>query len=229
MIRSNNNSLLLLSALLDRPLQQISYPPDKDYSLDSCRGSVVAGSMTFIVPTTLMIASTFWAFKTRNLPERYSEIKSIGATMYITVFVGGCAIALALLLKDQVSHIGDYIIGFAYQFIAFITLVGQYAMKVKSLYNDPPDVGSDEDRNRAASASQVTTIRTTSPPTQVSEKRNCDTKDENKGRVTRSIASLTLEEELDRYEVSIRKNTILSNKYSSSPKLKRFSIDLQLE
>lgn len=180
----------------DKPSTVTLYPRHEEYATLQCFTSIPAGVLNFLFPLSLMILATFWAFKTRNLPESYSEIKSIGATMYITLFALSTALAVTAFLDEKYLHVDTYIICFGGQFIAIVTLIGQYAMKVKTLYysNSTPEEEEPTPLPRRGAISLST---------------------------QKSQNALSLEEELDKFAASVRKSTVISNK--SQRRVKRFS------
>ena len=151
--------------LTDSPAIITVYPVNQDYGMIKCQQTGQGVILNIIYPASLMIASTFWAFKTRHLPESFSEIKSIGVTMYITLFTGTCALALTFLFagigKEEFVFSEIYVLCFTYQCIVVVTLIGQYAMKVKIIYSNP-DFDAETD---VTDFSQVTinNYRMTSP------------------------------------------------------------------
>ena len=122
--------------LTDKPVIITNYPPQQDIAVRQCniRGTGAFLNLTF--PIALMVASTFWAFKTRHLPETFSEIKSIGVTMYITMFLATLAFIFIFILNgiNQSVFTEIYVVCFTLQAIVFVNLIGQFAMKIKSLY-----------------------------------------------------------------------------------------------
>ena len=125
--------------LTDKPVITTSYPPQQDMIIKQCNKSGTGTFLNLIFPIALMVASTYWAFKTRNLPETFSEIKSIGVTMYITLFLATFAFTFIFILDgiSQRPFIEMYVICFTLQAIVLVNLIGQYAMKIKSLYDKP--------------------------------------------------------------------------------------------
>ena len=85
--------------------------------------------------------------------------------MYITLFTGTCALALTFLFagigKEEFVFSEIYVLCFTYQCIVVVTLIGQYAMKVKIIYSNP-DFDAETD---VTDFSQVTinNYRMTSP------------------------------------------------------------------
>ena len=135
--------------LTDKPVIITSYPPQQDITVRQCNVSGTGTFLNLTFPIALMVASTFWAFKTRNLPETFSEIKSIGATMYITLFLATLAFIFIFIL-DGISDsvfIEIYVVCFTLQAIVFVNLIGQYAMKIKSLYNKQNNMEQVQERN----------------------------------------------------------------------------------
>ena len=193
--------------MTDLPMTLISYPKGEIYAIEQCHVTEVPGALNILFPVTLMIASTFWAFKTRNLPEEFSEIKSIGATMYITLFSGTCALALIAILKQTAINIDYYIICFTYQLVAVVTLIGQYAMKVKILYWD---VVVDETIPKADCPMTGFAAVIKNPS------------------LSPRLSATNLPEDLRALNLQSRRGTgssVASSKRLASPKLKRFSID----
>ena len=90
-------------------------------------------TLNTLFPAVLMISSAIYAFKTRHLPETYSEVKSIGISMYLTLFIVTICLALTMLL-DMKGFTGTYILCFTFQASAIVALIGQYAMKIIILY-----------------------------------------------------------------------------------------------
>ena len=122
--------------LTDKPVIITTYPSDQDYVLRQCYISGPGAALNLIFPIALMVACTFWAFKTRDLPEIFSEIKSIGVTMYITLFLATVACALIFILNGASARpfLDIYVVCFTFQAIVLVNLVGQYAMKIKTVH-----------------------------------------------------------------------------------------------
>ncbi|XP_065676006.1 metabotropic glutamate receptor 3-like isoform X1 [Hydra vulgaris] len=97
-----------------------------------CNSSSRNMTLNAVFPCVLMLSCAYWAFKTRNLPETYNEIKSIAITMYITVFLSTAGLAVAYVLDSQPKQL--YTLCFTYQAISIVTLYGLYAMKIIKMY-----------------------------------------------------------------------------------------------
>ena len=104
-----------------------------NYVEHHCNSSSRNMALNAIFPFVLMLSCAYWAFKTRNLPETYSEIKSIGITMYVTVFLAAAGLAVAYILGSHTKK-QLYTLCFTFQGIAVVTLYGLYAMKIITMY-----------------------------------------------------------------------------------------------
>lgn len=199
--------------LTDRPMVYSQYPIDEDYVITSCTFTITSGALNIIFPAALMVASTFWAFKTRNLPETFSEIKSIGVTMYVTLFFSTCALALTVIIGSVFLFVQTYVLCFTFQVIVAVTLIGQYAKKVKLIY-----LADNFDPNPSReNQTEISTIRNnfTSPSNSPNLNGRATHKEQYKTQSSLFVA-----------DKSFMKNSFTSMRTPGSPRVKRFSIDL---
>jgi len=151
--------------LTDKPVVITKYPIDRNFILQQCYISGPGAALNLVFPIALMVACTFWAFKTRNLPEIFSEIKSIGVTMYITLFLATSAFALIFILSGVSAKpfLDIYVVCFTFQAIVLVNLIGQYAMKIKTLYQKSNELDLYQDNQTVTSV--VMSNRFISPKT----------------------------------------------------------------
>lgn len=126
--------------LTEKPAVAVLYPTNSsdhtnNHVIRRCSTSGIGSVLNLVFPAGLMVATTYWAFKTRKLPEVFSQSKSIGVTMYITLFLSIGALALVSILEGlNLKFAGTYVMCFVFQAITFVTLFGQYAMRIRKLY-----------------------------------------------------------------------------------------------
>ncbi|XP_065663764.1 metabotropic glutamate receptor 8 isoform X1 [Hydra vulgaris] len=101
--------------------------------VQSCKITRESMTLNSLFPAVLIISCAVYAFKTRHLPETYSEIKSIGISMYFTLFIITICLVLIMLLGVK-EFAGTYILCFTFQASAIVALIGQYAMKIIILF-----------------------------------------------------------------------------------------------
>uniref|UniRef100_A0A7M5UNH3 G-protein coupled receptors family 3 profile domain-containing protein n=2 Tax=Clytia hemisphaerica TaxID=252671 RepID=A0A7M5UNH3_9CNID len=197
--------------LTDQPIIETVYPADRDYVIKQCNISGTGAALNLIFPIALMVACTFWAFKTRNLPETFSEIKSIGVTMYITLFLATAAFSIIFILDGTIERpfIQIYVVSFTFQAIVFVNLIGQYAMKMKTLFSKP-DNRADTKEQTNTEVSIVMTNRFISSPS-ISPKTN---------NGLRHMSTVS--------ETSFRNDPYYANLTTVQQGVKRLSIDYQL-
>ena len=146
--------------LTDQPPVTRSFPPQNNMALEQCNISSMGALLNLTFPIALMMASTYWAFKTRNLPETFSEIKSIGATMYVTLFLATIAFTFVFIMEEvtETPFLETYVVCFTFQAIVCVNLIGQYATKINILH-----IKKDEIHNTNTEISVVMSNRFHSP------------------------------------------------------------------
>ena len=102
-----------------------------------CKVESVSIVFNLIPCLILMIACTFYGFKTRNFPSNFNEAYSISLTMYITCFLWGIFIPMLFLLETNSAQVFNYVFLIAcfMIFIGFVTQFGLFAAKIIKVCN----------------------------------------------------------------------------------------------
>ncbi len=108
-----------------------AYPNHREYTLRYCKISNETVFMNLSFSTALMIATTWFAFKTRNFPKNYNEAKYIGFTMYATCLVLAVFLPVFYLVDDKDGKSRIIIMCCICWLIATINLLGLFGPKVR--------------------------------------------------------------------------------------------------
>ena len=118
---------------------QTAYPNHRQFIVRYCKieGETMILNLSF--SSMLMIATTWFAFKTRNFPKNYNEAKYIGLTMYATCLVLAVFLAVFYFVKDAKGRYRTLILCFVCFINATINLVGLFGPKVWILLSKDRD------------------------------------------------------------------------------------------
>lgn len=108
-----------------------AYPKHREYTIRYCKLSNETVFMNLSFSTALMIATTWFAFKTRNFPKNYNEAKYIGFTMYTTCLVLAMFLPVFYLIVDKDGKSRITIMCCICGLIATINLFGLFGPKIK--------------------------------------------------------------------------------------------------
>ena len=117
----------------DPPKITKRYPSHRGYVIKQCALNTFTLAINISYSSVLMVASTWYAFKTRNFPKNYNETKIIGFTMYMTCLVLSVALPAFFFIIDTEGNKRVFIMCFVCEAIATINLIGLFGPKVVKL------------------------------------------------------------------------------------------------
>eukprot|EP00794_Sanderia_malayensis_P000546 gene546-1202_t len=112
-----------------------AYPSHRQYVLQFCELSNETVFMNLSFSTALMIATTWFAFKTRNFPKNYNEAKYIGFTMYTTCLALAVFLPIFHFVDNKEGRDRMIIMCCLCEIVATINLTGLFGHKVKFILN----------------------------------------------------------------------------------------------
>lgn len=121
-------ALELFSTMQDPPKVAVGYPPNSNPILQ-CIHSRFRPLISYIFNAALVAFSTFYAFKTRHLPENFNETKCILGAMYVTCISWAILIPLAFALESP-NLMSNFLLCCAVLLSAFAALGGLLLPKV---------------------------------------------------------------------------------------------------
>ena len=107
------------------------YPIDEDYVMLFCNTDASIMNVNLCVCLVLMLACTWFAFKTRNFPKNFNESKSTMLTMYASCFVWGVFLPIFILSNNEDNYTRTYTIVLFCDIIAYVTLAGLFGPKIR--------------------------------------------------------------------------------------------------
>ena len=107
------------------------YSTDKDYIMLYCNTNASIMNVNLCVCLVLMLACTWFAFKTRNFPKNFNESKSTMLTMYASCFVWGVFLPIFILSNNKENYTRTYTIVIFCDIIAYVTLTGLFGPKIR--------------------------------------------------------------------------------------------------
>ncbi|XP_065061828.1 metabotropic glutamate receptor 4-like isoform X2 [Rhopilema esculentum] len=141
----------------DPPKVSRHYPDDKDYVMIYCNTDATILNVNLCVCLILMLACTFFAFKTRNFPKNFNESKSTMLTMYASCFVWGVFLPIFILSDNKSNYTRTYTIVLFCDIIAYVTLTGLFAPKVRMILC--PRSVVDESSGGVPSRAEIRTLK----------------------------------------------------------------------
>ena len=115
----------------DPPKVYRHYPTNKDYAMLYCNTDASIMNVNLCVCLVLMLACTWFAFKTRNFPKNFNESKSTMLTMYASCFVWGVFLPIFILSSNKDNYTRTYTIVLFCDIIAYVTLAGLFGPKMR--------------------------------------------------------------------------------------------------
>ena len=126
--------LIGLVSILGRDSQiKTAYPTHREYIIRYCELSEQAMLVNLSFSSALMIATTWFAVKTRNFPKNYNEAKYIGFTMYLTCLVLAVILTIFFFVREDDVKTRTILLCCVCWTNATLNLVGLFGNKVKML------------------------------------------------------------------------------------------------
>ncbi|XP_065057393.1 metabotropic glutamate receptor 3-like [Rhopilema esculentum] len=126
--------LIGLVSILGRDSQiNTAYPSHREFVVQYCELNAQTMIVNLSFSSALMIATTWFAFKTRNFPKNYNEAKYIGLTMYVTCLVLAVVLPLFLFINDEEGKSRTLTLCSLCLITASVNLLGLFGNKVKLL------------------------------------------------------------------------------------------------
>ena len=110
------------------------YPESQDFVMLYCKTDAYIMELNLCVCLVLMLACTWFAFKTRNFPKNFNETKSTMLTMYASCLVWGIFLPIFVLSGNKDEFSRTYTIVLFCDIIAYVTLIGLFAPKIRILF-----------------------------------------------------------------------------------------------
>ena len=107
------------------------YPTGENYMMLYCNTDAYIMSVNLCVCLVLMLACTWFAFKTRNFPKNFNESKSTMSTMYASCFAWGVFLPIFILSENKDNYARTYTIVMFCDVIAYVTLTGLFGPKLR--------------------------------------------------------------------------------------------------
>lgn len=131
----------------DPPRVERIFPKTNDKYKLFCRSDPYTVVLNLLICLALMIACTYYAFRTRHFPKNYNETKSIMYTLYFSCFAWGIFFPTYLLSNDVESFLRTYTIALFCNITGFVSLIGFFGPKIhlllrKSAIVDSPASGT---------------------------------------------------------------------------------------
>ena len=131
----------------DHPTVEINFPKTNDKYRLFCSSDPYTMVLNLLICLAIMIACTYYAFRTRHFPKNYNETKSIMYTLYFSCFAWGVFFPTYLLSSNVESFMRTYTIAVFCNTIGFVSLIGFFGPKIhllfrKSTVTDSPTVGT---------------------------------------------------------------------------------------
>ena len=117
----------------DPPTVQRAFPQPRDKYTLFCKSDPYTMVLNLLICLAIMLACTYYAFRTRYFPKNYNESKSIMYTLYFSCFAWGIFLPTYLLSDDQESFFRTYTIAVFCNVIGFISLLGFFGPKAHLL------------------------------------------------------------------------------------------------
>ncbi len=117
----------------DPPRVDLKYSSNREYVNLFCKLDPYTMALNLFTCLVLMLACTWYAFKTRHFPKNYNETKSIMFTLYFSCFAWGVFMPTYLLSHDQSPFFRTYTLAVFCGLIAAVSLVGFFFPKVRLL------------------------------------------------------------------------------------------------
>eukprot|EP00794_Sanderia_malayensis_P004606 gene4606-5212_t len=118
----------------DPPTVYRHYPPNQDFVMLYCKTDAYIMELNLCVCLVLMLACTWFAFKTRNFPKNFNETKSTMLTMYASCLVWGIFLPIFILSDNRNEYSRSYTIVIFCDVIAYVTLIGLFAPRIRLLF-----------------------------------------------------------------------------------------------
>ena len=118
---------------------QTAYPSHRQFIVRYCKIKGETMMLNLLFSSMLMIATTWFAFKTRNFPKNYNEAKYIGLTMYATCLVLALFLPIFFFVNDAEGRYRTLILCCVCFINAAINLVGLFGTKVWILLSKDKD------------------------------------------------------------------------------------------
>ncbi len=110
------------------------YPSSRNHVMLYCKTDTYIMELNLGVCLVLMLACTWFAFKTRNFPKNFNESKSTMLTMYASCLAWGIFLPIFTLSKNTDEYARTYTIALFCEVIAYVTLIGLFAPKIHLLF-----------------------------------------------------------------------------------------------
>ena len=123
----------LVSILGRNPKIKIASPGHREFLIKYCELSEQSMLVNLSFSSALMIATTWFAVKTRNFPRNYNEAKFIGFTMYTTCLVLAVILTIFLFVPEDDVKSRTLLLSSVCWVNASLNLVGLFGNKVKML------------------------------------------------------------------------------------------------
>eukprot|EP00794_Sanderia_malayensis_P004605 gene4605-5211_t len=118
----------------DQPRVETRYASDRQYAEHYCKLDPITMVLNLLICLIMMLACTWYAFKTRHFPKNYNESKSIMFTLYFSCFIWGISVPTFILSNAQDSFFRAYTLAIFSELIAFVSLVGFFFPKIRLLF-----------------------------------------------------------------------------------------------
>ena len=126
--------LIGLVSILGRiPEIKTAYPEHREFIVKYCELSDQSLLVNLSFSSALMIATTWFAVKTRNFPKNYNEAKYIGFTMYTTCLLLAIILTIFFFIREDDVKTRTLLLCSVCWINATLNLVGLFGNKVKML------------------------------------------------------------------------------------------------
>ena len=122
----------------DSPRVKYVYPKTRDNYQEFCFNDPYTMVLNLVICLLMMLACTWYAFRTRHFPKNYNETKSIMFTLYFSCFAWGVFLPTYLKSSDIDSFFRTYTIAMFCDIIGFISLIGFFMPKIRLLVGKAP-------------------------------------------------------------------------------------------
>lgn len=126
--------LIIILIVYDTPEVMPMYPARKNDTLQRCAYGGSTLLISHIYPFFLMLICTYYAVKTRGIPENYKETKSIGFAMYSACILWLASVPLYFETKSSNFQIRIHIYSLAVSLNGFIILGCVFIPKMYILF-----------------------------------------------------------------------------------------------
>ncbi len=117
----------------DEPRVEMRYAENRQYAKLYCKLDPYTMALNLFICLVMMLACTWYAFRTRHFPKNYNETKSIMFTLYVSCFIWGVFVPTFLMAKNQDVFFRTYTLAIFCELVAFVSLIGFFFPKVRLL------------------------------------------------------------------------------------------------